>query len=44
MGSFCCEDFSIDRLTGLDSEAIEERFHEFSRLTRFEPRPVAGRA
>jgi sugar/nucleoside kinase (ribokinase family) len=44
MGSFCCEDFSIDRLTGLDSEAIEERFHEFSRLTRFEPRPVADGA
>jgi sugar/nucleoside kinase (ribokinase family) len=44
MGSFCCEDFSVDRLSGLDSEAIEERFHEFGRLTRFEHRRVAGHA
>lgn len=44
MGSFCCEDFSVDRLTRLDADAIEERFHEFGQLTRFDHRPVAGHA
>ena len=44
MGSFCCEDFSVDRLIALDPETIERRFEEFGRLTRFEPRPVADHA
>ncbi|HET9581627.1 MAG TPA: PfkB family carbohydrate kinase [Gemmatimonadota bacterium] len=44
MGSFCCEDFSVDRLTRLDADAIEERFREFGQLTRFDHRPVAGHA
>lgn len=44
MGSFCCEDFSVDRLLELDPEEIEGRFAEFRRLTRFDHRPVAGHA
>lgn len=44
MGSFCCEDFSVDRLAALDVEEIEDRFAEFRRLTRFDHRPVAGHA
>lgn len=44
MGSFCCEDFSVDRLVELDAEEIERRFAEFRRLTRFDHRPVAGHA
>lgn len=44
MGSFCCEDFSVDRLVELDPEEIEGRFAEFRRLTRFDHRPVARHA
>ncbi|MGH7571113.1 MAG: phosphoribosylformylglycinamidine cyclo-ligase, partial [Gemmatimonadota bacterium] len=42
MGSFCCEDFSVDRLVRLDVDEIEERFAVFGRLTRFDhgPRPA----
>lgn len=40
MGSFCCESFSVDRLIGLTEREIDERFHQFRDLTRFEHVPV----
>lgn len=35
MGSFACEQFGPGRLTELTREQIDERYHEFVRLTRF---------
>ncbi len=35
MGSYCCEDFSVDRFRTLTREEIETRFAEFRRLTSF---------
>ena len=40
MGSFCCESFSVDRLVDLSPEEIDQRFHEFRDLTRFDHAPV----
>ncbi len=40
MGSFCCEDFSIDRLAHLESAQIDARFREFEHLTRFDYEPI----
>ncbi len=36
MASFCVEAFSLDRLLELDRPAIDARYREFERLTRFE--------
>jgi sugar/nucleoside kinase (ribokinase family) len=35
MGSFCCEEFSVDRFRTLTREEIEARFEEFRRFTSF---------
>jgi len=35
MGSYCCEEFSVDRFRTLTREEIEDRFAEFRRLTSF---------
>ncbi len=35
MGSFCCEQFGVERLRALTRERIDERFEEFRRLTEF---------
>ncbi|MBA3974484.1 MAG: sugar kinase [Candidatus Solibacter sp.] len=35
MGSFCCEEFSVDRFRTLTREEIDARFDEFRRFTRF---------
>ncbi|HUP18763.1 MAG TPA: PfkB family carbohydrate kinase, partial [Gemmatimonadota bacterium] len=40
MGSFCCESFSVDRLTNLTPDEIDRRFGEFRDLTRFDHAPV----
>jgi sugar/nucleoside kinase (ribokinase family) len=36
MGSFACEDFSVDRLRTVTPEDIESRYREFVRFTHFE--------
>ena len=36
LGSFACEEFSVDRLKTLDSTDVAERVEEFRRLTSFE--------
>lgn len=40
MGSFCCESFSVDRLSELTVDEIEDRFQEFRQLTHFDYHPV----
>jgi len=35
MGSFCCEQFGVDRFRTLTREQIDERFGEFRRFTAF---------
>lgn len=35
MGSFCCEQFGVERLKTLTREQIEGRFLEFKKLTKF---------
>lgn len=35
MGSFCCEDFGVNRFRSLTREQIEARFEEFRRFTAF---------
>lgn len=40
MGSLCCEAFSVDRLASLELGEIDDRFHEFKELTRFEYLPI----
>lgn len=35
MGSFCCEEFGVDRFRTLTRDDIEKRFQEFRRLTAF---------
>lgn len=37
MASFCVEEFSLDGLRELDSEAISSRFSKFEKLVSFEP-------
>ena len=40
MGSLTVENFSINRLTGLKSEEIHQRFQELFKLTNFNPNIV----
>ena len=42
MGSFNVEGFGTERIQRLTSSEIAARFHEFKRLTHFEPLPVPG--
>ena len=35
MGSFCCEQFSVDRFRDLTRQEIDQRFEEFRRFTSF---------
>jgi len=35
MGSFCCEQFSVDRFRQLTRQEIDQRFEEFRRFTSF---------
>jgi sugar/nucleoside kinase (ribokinase family) len=35
MGSFCCEQFGVDRFRTLTRDEIEARYEEFQRLTAF---------
>ncbi len=35
MGSFCCEEFGVDRFRTLTRKEIDERFEEFRRFTAF---------
>jgi sugar/nucleoside kinase (ribokinase family) len=35
MGSFCCEDFGVERLRTLTRQEIDQRFDEFKRFTAF---------
>lgn len=35
MGSFCCEQFGVDRFRTLNREQIDQRFEEFRRFTAF---------
>lgn len=35
MGSFCCEDFGVDRFRTLRREEVEARFEEFRKFTAF---------
>jgi hypothetical protein len=35
MGSFCCEEFGVDRFRTLIRDEIEARFEEFRRFTAF---------
>ena len=35
MGSFCCEQFGVDRFRTLTRAEIENRFREFKSLTAF---------
>jgi len=35
MGSFCCEQFSVDRFRNLTRQEIDQRFEEFRRFTSF---------
>ena len=39
MGSFCVQDFSVDRILTLNIEEIEDRFRAFTGLTSFEGLP-----
>jgi sugar/nucleoside kinase (ribokinase family) len=36
MGSFACEEFSVERLRQLTPEHVAQRYHEFVRFTHFE--------
>jgi sugar/nucleoside kinase (ribokinase family) len=42
MGSFCVEDFSLDRFRRLSAEEVRARFVEFAELVRFDPTPPLG--
>jgi hypothetical protein len=35
MGSFCCENFGVDRFRTLTREEVEERYREFKACTDF---------
>jgi sugar/nucleoside kinase (ribokinase family) len=35
MGSFCCEQFGVDRFRTLTRKEIDQRFEEFRRFTAF---------
>ncbi len=35
MGSFCCEEFGVDRFRRLTRKDIDQRFEEFRRFTAF---------
>jgi hypothetical protein len=35
MGSFCCEQFGVNRLRTLSREDIERRYQEFKEFTEF---------
>jgi sugar/nucleoside kinase (ribokinase family) len=35
MGSYCCEEFSVDRFRTLTRQEIEDRFVEFRQFTSF---------
>jgi sugar/nucleoside kinase (ribokinase family) len=35
MGSFCCEQFGVDRFRTLTREEVEERYREFKACTDF---------
>jgi hypothetical protein len=35
MGSFCCEDFGVERLRTLTRQEIDQRFDDFRRFTAF---------
>jgi sugar/nucleoside kinase (ribokinase family) len=35
MGSFCCEQFGVDRFRELTRQQIDKRFEEFRRFTKF---------
>jgi len=35
MGSFCCEEFGVERFRGLSRKEIDQRFDEFRRFTAF---------
>ena len=35
MGSFCCEEFGVERFRNLTRKEIDERFDEFRRFTAF---------
>ena len=36
MGSFACEQFSVERLRKLTPDQVNQRYHEFVRFTHFE--------
>ena len=42
MGSFCVQDFSVDKLLTLSLQDIEDRFRAFSQLTAFTPLQDGG--
>ena len=42
MGSFCVQDFSVDKLLTLSMQDIEDRFRAFSQLTAFAPLQDGG--
>ena len=42
MGSFCVQDFSVDKLLTLSMQDIEDRFRAFSELTAFAPLQDGG--
>jgi hypothetical protein len=35
MGSFCCEEFGVDRFRTLTRDEVEARFNEFKAITAF---------
>ena len=35
MGSFCCEEFGVERFRSLTRKEIDQRFEEFRRFTAF---------
>jgi sugar/nucleoside kinase (ribokinase family) len=35
MGSFCCEEFGVERFRNLTRKEIDQRFEEFRRFTAF---------
>jgi hypothetical protein len=35
MGSFCCEEFGVERFRTLTRKEIDQRFDEFRRFTAF---------
>ncbi len=37
MGSFCVQDFSVDKILSLTAQDIEDRFRAFTKLTAFPP-------